>query len=120
MRAKIDNTIVEVEVIKKKYNDYAAEVVIKEGNHKGCYAIVNHKDLINDPKPTKRKISFDSGAVDYRKTTNMFMGVYTYGWKAICSGHFLGSEATKAECKKVARKEFNRLVELGAITQAWP
>jgi hypothetical protein len=122
MKAKIDNKVLEVEVINMDYNESSAEVVIKEGNHTGCYTIVRHKDLTKDSIPVKaakRKLGFDSCAIDYRKTTNMFMGVYTYGWKAICSGHLLASEATKAECKKVARKEFNRLVELGEITHAW-
>jgi len=36
-------------------------------------------------------------------------------WKAICSGHLLASEGTKGECKRMARKEVNRLVELGEI-----
>ena len=44
------------------YNETSAEVVIKEGNHTGCYAIVRHEDLIKDSVPVKAvksKLSFD-------------------------------------------------------------
>lgn len=121
MKAKIDNKILEVDIIKMNYNETSAEVVIKEGNHTGCYTIVRHVDLINDPIPVrvvKRKLSFDHIDIDYRRTTNMFMGEYTHGWKAIFRGYVLASERTKAECKKVAREEFKRLVEKGEISNA--
>lgn len=123
MKAVIDNKILEVEIIKKKYNEYSAEVVIKEGIHTGRYAIVRHKDLIKDPKPveaSKINLSFDQSDIEYRRTTDMFMGEYTYGWKAIYNGCVLASEKTKAECRKVARGEFKRLVEQGVISNAKP
>lgn len=118
MKARIDNMVLEVDIIKMEYNEYAAEVVIKEGNHKGFYAIVNHEDLIEKSKSIeipRRKLSFNNCFIDYRQTTKMFMGEYTYGWKAIYSSYLLASERTKTECKKKARKEFNRLVEQGKI-----
>jgi len=123
MKAKIDNKVLKVEVIKMNYNESSAEVVIKEGNHTGCYTIVRHEDLIKDSIPVKavkNKLSFDQCNIDYRRTTKMFMGEYMYGWKAIFSGHLLASERTKAECKKVARGEFKRLVEQGIISKVLP
>lgn len=123
MKAKIDNKVLEVEVIKMNYNESSAEVAIKEGNHIGCYAIVRHEDLIKDPilvKAAKNKLSFDQCGIDYRRTTKMFMGEYTYGWKAIFRGYLLASERTKAECKKIARGEFKRLVEKGEISNVLP
>jgi len=121
MKAKIDNKVLEVEVIKMDYNESSSEVVIKEGNHTGCYTIVRHVDLMEDQIPVravKRKLSFDHCGIDYRRTTKMFMGEYTYGWKAIFKGYLLASERTKAECKKAAREEFKRLVEKGEISNA--
>lgn len=121
MKAKIDNKVLEVEVIKMDYNESSAEVNIKEGNHTGCYAIVRHEDLINDLIPfraAKGKLSFDQCDIEYRRTTKMFMGEYTYGWKAIFSGYLLASERTKAECKKAARREFKKLVEKWEISNA--
>ncbi|MDK2966997.1 hypothetical protein [Lacrimispora sp.] len=99
MKAKIDNKILKVRVVKLNYNDSSAEVVIEEGNHIGCYAIVKHEDLIKDSIPVKAvksKLSFDRCDIDYRRTTKMFLGEYTYGWKAIFNGLLLASERTKA------------------------
>lgn len=123
MKAKIDNKVLEVEVIMMNYNEASAEVVIKEGNHTGRYAIVRHEDLIKDSVPVKAvksKLSFDQCDIDYRRTTNMFMGEYIYGWKAIFRGHLLARERTKAECKKIARRELSRLVEQGEIRNVLP
>lgn len=120
MKAKIDNKVLGVKVINMNYNESSAEVVITEGNHKGCHAIVRHKDLIKDSIPVISNLSFDQCDIDYRRTTNMFMGEYTYGWKAIFRGYLLASERTKAECKKIARGEFRRLVEQGIIRNVLP
>lgn len=117
MKAKIDNKVLEVEVIKMDYNEESAEVVIREGNHNGCYTIVRQKDLIKEATiaPYERKLKFDDCEIDYRQTTNMFMGEYTYGWKAVYGGCLLASERTKTECRKKARKIFSSLVKQGKI-----
>jgi hypothetical protein len=84
---------------------------------------MRYEDLIKDPIPdkaAKRKISFDQCEIDYRQTTVMHMGEYAYGWKALFSGHLLASERTKAECKKIASEEFNRLVKQGKIRDTCP
>ena len=118
MKARIDNMVLEIDVIKMNYNEHTAKVVIKEGNCKGYYAIVDYKDLIDNSKSTeksKRKLKFNNCSINYYPTTRMFMGDYVHGWKAIYNGYLLASETTKAECKKKARKEFNRLVKQGEI-----
>lgn len=48
LKAKIDNNVVSVKIIDSNYNDYAKEVIIMEGTHKGRYAIVENDNIIID------------------------------------------------------------------------
>lgn len=56
MKAKVNNKIVDVEIIDKNYNNESVEVELLSGTFKGCRTIVLKSDLVKEKKPFKRYI----------------------------------------------------------------
>ena len=91
MKAKIDNKIVEVEVINPKYNDESMEVKLLEGSFKGYNAIVLKRDLIKEKKQKRYCVQVE----DF----NYITGQWYWKIERYCE--------TEGEAMKIRSKHFN-------------